>query len=449
MVLFNENLMLMRYILIFTLFLFTFSCSKKDIQQTDAIADFAASAKEWWIANVPEASGKDLVLNWENAKLTNGPLGMKVLEVPLTFPKQTLGAFNRSEKVESSEDLYTYKSLLLYKKPETGFYYGVFSMIGSENYSKSNAPKLNSYSKVDPKFEGIVLIESLDGKLFRGGRYVNGKRKELLLEKPKAAVNGTATDATVTCDVIEVTYYQVVRVGDRTFPPVVLRTETYLTNCTVNQDDGPVTPIDYPDPTDMGGGEGTIYHKPVYREVINDLTNPCAKAMLEKVMGNDASNDIQTLFNREFGTSDVSIKFIEESLPMNVAGETTQFVHQVGSNYKTVWISLNSNVMKNASQEYIAATIIHELMHAFAVIKNERFTRDHEDMDKNTVAIMASALNQLFPNMSMKDATALAWGGVYDTSAWKELVAADPTTANHYRILDTYYSDGTSGTKCE
>jgi hypothetical protein len=41
---------------------------------------------------------------------------------------------------------------------------------------------------------------------------------------------------------------------------------------------------------------------------------------------------------------------------------------------------------------------------------------------------MAYSLQQLFPGISNERATALAWGGLYDTSAWNALSASEQAT---------------------
>ena len=110
-------------------------------------------------------------------------------------------------------------------------------------------------------------------------------------------------------------------------------------------------------------------------------------------------------------------------------------------------IHLNPWVLKNASKEYIVSTIFHESIHAYMDYYKDQL--NNKKIDSNTFIsifplywdykrqltstelvhhqFMATQyLNQLKgivqsfnPNVSDSIATALAWGGLHETTVWK------------------------------
>lgn len=112
-------------------------------------------------------------------------------------------------------------------------------------------------------------------------------------------------------------------------------------------------------------------------------------------------------------------------------------------------IFLNANVLPNASQEIIVSTILHEVLHAYlGYSRSSSLFNDHEEMANEYINLMMTSLQNLFPNMSNKDAEALSWGGLHKTSAWQNLVNGNPTKANEITQINKDYADGNKGTGC-
>ena len=96
---------------------------------------------------------------------------------------------------------------------------------------------------------------------------------------------------------------------------------------------------------------------------------------------------------------------------------------------------LNEVMMaRNSSKQYITATIIHELLHAYMdyetrVKKNPTFlnkdeSQQHEYMAANYVDDMRDIITALYPDFSVNEAEALAWGGLEGTAAYQTQVVA-------------------------
>ena len=85
-------------------------------------------------------------------------------------------------------------------------------------------------------------------------------------------------------------------------------------------------------------------------------------------------------------------------------------------------ITLNLNALGNASQEYVAKVIYHEVLHVYL---GGSESGDHATMAAKFVTPMAKALMAWFP-LSLVDATGLTWSGLKDKgSAWNSVSPAD------------------------
>ena len=110
--------------------------------------------------------------------------------------------------------------------------------------------------------------------------------------------------------------------------------------------------------------------------IINELTNPCAKALLAQAP--TLANDIATLLNKTFGTNkniDITIynkPFTDKSLVDSDAySMLAKDVITDGEHHIDVYVHLNDNVLKTATQEYILATIYHEVLHGFLDVERQ------------------------------------------------------------------------------
>lgn len=108
----------------------------------------------------------------------------------------------------------------------------------------------------------------------------------------------------------------------------------------------------------------------------DSLTTPCAKALLAQAP--TLANDIATLLNKTFGTNkniDITIynkPFTDKSLVDSDAySMLAKDVITDGEHHIDVYVHLNDNVLKTATQEYILATIYHEVLHGFLDVERQ------------------------------------------------------------------------------
>lgn len=216
-----------------------------------------------------------------------------------------------------------------------------------------------------------------------------------------------------------------------------------------------------------GGGGGTV--PPIIppgtseddKEIIDSLQGyPCAQAILVKIpnLENEISSWLNTVFNNN---TDFNVTFSDDP---KLTGTKTDAEHwSFGSvNGQTHKITINPDVLKTSSKEFIAATMFHEVLHGFlnyerlrlnaegkanqfgvlypgwsAVQINgqQRFVKNHasfgSQLDK-----LKNAIKSFNPNLSEYDALALAKNGIVTSLDAVEASVND----NHRR--------GKAGTTC-
>ncbi len=111
---------------------------------------------------------------------------------------------------------------------------------------------------------------------------------------------------------------------------------------------------------------------------------------------------------------------------------------------------MNTTDLKNAGREYIAATLIHECVHAYMATFQANGARPMGPLQQHEAMVvyiqpMAGFLNSR-NNVPMDDAIALAWGGLHETNAWKSDLSEE---YRQYVIkINQDYKNGKGNFKC-
>lgn len=154
------------------------------------------------------------------------------------------------------------------------------------------------------------------------------------------------------------------------------------------------------------------------------LKDPCLKKSLDAILKASPSTNVFTkLFNDNFGTNlGCVINFIEYSNPKEA--DVDGKAHKIDDdNFE---LMLNLSALDYASDEYITATIYHEIIHNYLTVTGILGeVSQHEEMQKNWQTVMAEQLKLDFPNLSDEDAKGLSWGGLGDTTGYQKLLADD------------------------
>jgi hypothetical protein len=200
---------------------------------------------------------------------------------------------------------------------------------------------------------------------------------------------------------------------------------------------GPAYVCDSMDPDCIpfpGGGSGGELEDPAPTyTIINKVIDPCMAAQVDKAVNNDFRNKITNLIWNAFGESaNFDIEFEDQDL-----GDPTldgQTAISISGDVVTFKITLNPGALNSASQEYIMATVFHEMLHAYMGyldINASNNSSDHINMANNYLNLLADALMEHF-SISSTDATHLSWGGLHETQAWANL-----STGTKNQIINT------------
>lgn len=140
---------------------------------------------------------------------------------------------------------------------------------------------------------------------------------------------------------------------------------------------------------------------PKPREIIDNLTNPCAKDLLKQLP--NLKNDIAKLLRETFQTNDkYDIVFTEDNnlIGQNIDGTASGF-KEIGRK-KVATIALNPDILKTATKEYILVTMYHEAIHTYLNFERERLGK--VDFEKR------------YPNIYMHHTQ-----GIYNGKAYSKL----------------------------
>lgn len=185
----------------------------------------------------------------------------------------------------------------------------------------------------------------------------------------------------------------------------------------------------------------------------NNLSNPCLKNLLNRVMSR--VNSITNMLAITYAPgSRYAFNYGQSvSLPDTVMGQTTAPM-QGSENMWWANIVLNANKLPGSSEEFTAGTILHEAIHAF-ILANTQVANElahHSYMADRLVYEISTALKSMFPNMDPVHATALAWQGLTDNeiAGWRAL---PQNTKNFFEQIIIQYSwwgwSGTRNSSCQ
>ncbi|EHQ25539.1 hypothetical protein [Mucilaginibacter paludis] len=156
---------------------------------------------------------------------------------------------------------------------------------------------------------------------------------------------------------------------------------------------------------------------PVF-EIINKVKDPCLHNMVDAILNDNGKGDINALIQHVFGTTSTLNFTITDQVIMTNSGDDGEESPLKDSNGALIGaeIYLNPGTLSNSSQEFIAATILHEGVHAYLDYQGiDIGAPQHELMAKDYLDDMAGDLQTMFPGMSDQIAYSLAWGGLENT----------------------------------
>jgi hypothetical protein len=179
-----------------------------------------------------------------------------------------------------------------------------------------------------------------------------------------------------------------------------------------------------------------------------NISDPCISIVINDIISKDKQNEVMSYINSAFGFNEnCNMNF---SSVKNLTNKLGEFVsgHSSITRYKdSLIVNVQINSDSNNSKEFIAATILHEMIHGYLASQNIPQNKIEEVIaDSLYIGWMSSSLISLFPNLSPTDANALALGGLEATSYYNslsnEIKEASRNTNGRHRA-------GNEGQKCK
>ena len=222
---------------------------------------------------------------------------------------------------------------------------------------------------------------------------------------------------------------------------------------------------DFFDIEDFIGGGGPIWtdssNETPNQSIIDSLSGyPCAQSTLGEMLA--VSKEVDSILNKVFGiSSDVSVTFSVNSFLNDTIVGQAKIANGSLSNFNTL-IELNPKYL-TGSKDYIAATILHETVHAYIYYMRRYYESDtttfktlfpiywafrgneaqHNQMANNYVQYIKGVLLALNSNLTPETAEALAWEGLSMTDVWK---AKPELLKNQIRNINNSACNPTAGT---
>ena len=435
------------------------SCQKGDAGSGKPQKTFLDSAKTWFAES---KAARDLTgtVDWTNASIIWRKNGKKYLEVPVMTEGQIQARISNSDgyrQAVTKNSMCTYSKLLMYWD---GGSFKYFVMRVSEDASSGADVSKVSFAKLPAGFTGYIHYTDIKGSLYEGYGYKGGRVTQRIRKPlPRESENARLECITVTTD-----YYQQVCIGDKCSEWTYLYSTTTVT-CISTPDQASDRPYDPDAPGDCfecGGGSTTVTTTStpyIVQDIFtSDLVSPCFINVMHNVNQGGLQNSITKILCDIFDKpGNLHIRFGEDSLSSGIDG-TTDVNSITSGTGPTQWymdVTLNKKLITQfgASKEYVAATILHEILHAYFMAtsanKQKYIDIDHNNMGLFYIDKMADGLQEIYSTLSRDDAVALAWGGVHESYSWSRLVVDAPAEANRILQANNDYKNGISGTKCK
>lgn len=447
--------------------LFVVNSCKKDDTNLRPLEPLIAEAKSYFdtqIATQPEKPIDDNPRHqvakkplWNKAYTKTISIGQAVI-VPLEYSSEIFTKVGKNQDKVYLKDI---SYLMLYKDKQGKFHAEVVTRMPDDAYWDSG-------KAAGKNFSGIVMVEDWWGKTVK--KYLintSGKINHLnnsVIIGGSSGLNPEPRERLSLHAPAELCFDKIWIITATDSQGHVLNryTETE-TNCFPvdsggggggdggggNPGGGGTGPGDYENRPPGGGGGGRRENNPPAppnerSDITNNVTDPCLKRVVQDLKLarlTDQMSKIISLLDKE---THIKIN-VRDSIrsrngkPANSFG--FRYFEVQGKAFFEATILLNRETLLENSIETVTTVILHELIHSYFNYINKvpklEIEIEHEEMAQNYVKPMAEFLSTLY-NISLKDATALAWSGLPDTKSYKD--------SNLFNYSD---SPGDSMTKAE
>ncbi len=408
------------------------SCNRKDVSNFNTVDN---STKEIVLSYLNQQKTLDpktsifidtLVSksDWEHITQSSVSDDVKLIYVPLSYNRNRTGI------------------TFMYNNNTQEIYYSLITEIPRNNTNidhKSNNTLMRPidiitsfYKNKMNGYSGSIRTYSLSNNFLWEFGYENGKRKfEKWVKKStsnqtannpfpvKSSSVGSNSNTRIVCfDYYLITWYESGKITAK-FIGRTCDTEECPATLGLRQDSLSInqgtlkinsTCAGIPEDGSPGGGGAA----PEYVEIINNIKDPCLKALVTNLQNSGRlDNAIGKILLNVFGKNDkINLKFTQDdNLKSNDGKDDYGQTEKVSDGvYK---IALNARLLSGFSQERQTLTIMHEILHGYLAYDNDvnlnlSIPNQHTKMLNNYIDQMASSLENIFPNLKSTPGLALA-----------------------------------------
>lgn len=152
-----------------------------------------------------------------------------------------------------------------------------------------------------------------------------------------------------------------------------------------------------------GGGAGGGSSNEDIAKIINEITDPCLKALVSKLQyANKLTNAIGSILQNVFGeNNNITLTFKQDDNLTDKNGIPIKGSASADPDNKNFIINLNNSKLKEYSPEAQTLTIMHEVLHNnFKILYNKQSTpNEHTRMLNDYIEKLASSLEDLYPQL--------------------------------------------------
>ncbi len=153
----------------------------------------------------------------------------------------------------------------------------------------------------------------------------------------------------------------------------------------------------------VGGGSGGGSGNEDIAKIINDITDPCLKALISNLQNaNKLTNAIGGILQNVFGeNNNITLTFKQDDNLTDKNGIPIKGSASADPDNKNFIINLNNSKLKEYSPEAQTLTIMHEILHNnFKILYNKQSTpNEHTRMLNDYIEKLASSLEDLYPQL--------------------------------------------------
>jgi len=310
----------------------------------------------------------------------------------------------------------------------------------------SDAIKIYSLNK--NRFSGSINISSINNEFVSEDIYSDGKliKSKYLVQKRKISTTTSYSYSKMVC----IDWYWETYIGNILVSSVYVFTSCAGNDCEqtrVNTENGYVT-------VRCGGG-GSNSSSPSANSVRNKVLDSCIKNLINSITANtNMQNAITNILVNTFAVSSrVNLSFVQNDNLVNDYGQPinghASATYNNQANTINVTVEINANKLKNSSQQYKSAVIIHEIIHG--VLHTDTTTYNgmtqHAYILANYIDGMSTALMDYFPTLPLQEARSISLDGlgttVYNSQAFLTVISNYGFNSNsnssdsyfYYRVL--------------